>query len=86
MSPATHDVIATCPVCAGELAVTRLHCAECGTTGMVVLTCARCGDTLSLPGHLLRHRWESRPLHCRTCGEALPRPPEGSKDGTRTAA
>jgi hypothetical protein len=27
-----HDVIATCPVCAHELAVTRLHCGECGTT------------------------------------------------------
>jgi hypothetical protein len=27
-----HDVIATCPVCAHELAVTRLHCPECGTT------------------------------------------------------
>jgi hypothetical protein len=27
-----HDVIATCPVCAGELTVTRLHCGSCGTT------------------------------------------------------
>jgi hypothetical protein len=27
-----HDVIATCPVCSGELAVTRLRCATCGTT------------------------------------------------------
>lgn len=27
-----HDVIATCPVCSGELAVTRLHCRSCGTT------------------------------------------------------
>jgi len=27
-----HDVIATCPVCTGELAVTRLRCADCGTT------------------------------------------------------
>jgi len=27
-----HDVISTCPVCAGELAVTRLHCQNCGTT------------------------------------------------------
>jgi hypothetical protein len=32
MPPAPHDVIATCPVCAGQLLVTRLHCAECGTT------------------------------------------------------
>jgi len=27
-----HDVISTCPVCAGELAVTRLRCRSCGTT------------------------------------------------------
>lgn len=27
-----HDVIAKCPVCAGELAVTRLRCGTCGTT------------------------------------------------------
>src|SRR6188472_2733566 len=30
-SPMVHDVIATCPVCAGELTVTRLHCRSCGT-------------------------------------------------------
>jgi hypothetical protein len=27
-----HDAIATCPVCSGELSVTRLHCRVCGTT------------------------------------------------------
>jgi len=26
-----HDVIATCPVCAGELTIARLHCRNCGT-------------------------------------------------------
>jgi hypothetical protein len=26
-----HDVISTCPVCAGQLSVTRLHCRSCGT-------------------------------------------------------
>ena len=26
-----HEVISTCPICAGELAVTRLHCRQCGT-------------------------------------------------------
>ena len=25
------DVIGTCPVCEGELAITRLHCRSCGT-------------------------------------------------------
>src|SRR5512144_2305554 len=30
--PVPHDVIATCPVCSGELAVTRLRCGTCGTT------------------------------------------------------
>ncbi|HUG95662.1 MAG TPA: DUF2089 domain-containing protein [Pleomorphomonadaceae bacterium] len=29
---AARDVIATCPVCAGELAISRLHCRTCGTT------------------------------------------------------
>ena len=29
---APHEVIATCPVCAGELAIGRLHCRRCGTT------------------------------------------------------
>ena len=28
----SHDVISTCPICSNELAVTRLHCASCGTT------------------------------------------------------
>ena len=26
-----HDVIATCPVCTGELTIARLHCRSCGT-------------------------------------------------------
>ena len=26
-----HDVIATCPVCSGELTIARLHCRGCGT-------------------------------------------------------
>jgi hypothetical protein len=26
-----HDVISTCPVCQGELTITRLHCNTCGT-------------------------------------------------------
>lgn len=30
--PVPHDVIATCPVCANELLVTRMRCGECGTT------------------------------------------------------
>ena len=27
-----HDVISTCPVCSGELAIARLHCRSCGTS------------------------------------------------------
>jgi hypothetical protein len=27
-----HDAIATCPICGGELAVTRLRCRSCATT------------------------------------------------------
>ncbi|HET6379878.1 MAG TPA: DUF2089 domain-containing protein [candidate division Zixibacteria bacterium] len=26
-----HDVISTCPVCEGELTISRLHCRSCGT-------------------------------------------------------
>ena len=26
-----HDVISTCPVCEGELTISRLHCRTCGT-------------------------------------------------------
>lgn len=26
-----HEVIATCPVCSGELTIARLHCRSCGT-------------------------------------------------------
>ncbi len=26
-----HDVLATCPVCTGELTIARLHCRACGT-------------------------------------------------------
>jgi hypothetical protein len=29
---APRDVIATCPVCSGELEISRLHCSSCGTT------------------------------------------------------
>jgi len=29
---APHDVISTCPVCADELSISRLHCRTCGTT------------------------------------------------------
>jgi hypothetical protein len=75
-----------CMACGAASGPSARFCAECGTVGMVVLSCTRCGDTLALPGHILRHRWESRPLHCRACGETLPRPPEGSEDGARTAA
>jgi hypothetical protein len=27
-----HDVISTCPVCEGELLISRLHCRSCGTS------------------------------------------------------
>jgi hypothetical protein len=29
---APRDVIATCPICSGELEISRLHCGSCGTT------------------------------------------------------
>ncbi|HYH97278.1 prepilin-type N-terminal cleavage/methylation domain-containing protein [Hyalangium sp.] len=78
-----------CMACGAASGPSSRFCAECGTLGVQVLACTRCGDTLSLPGHILRHQWERRPLHCRTCGETLPRPPqppEGGDNDLRPAA
>jgi hypothetical protein len=55
-----HDVIATCPVCAGELAVTRLHCRNCGTALEGEFTVGRFGrldrDQMALLESFLRSR------------------------------
>jgi hypothetical protein len=55
-----HDVIATCPVCSGELTVTRLQCRSCGTALEGEFGVGRFGrldrDQMSLLESFLRSR------------------------------
>lgn len=55
-----HDVIATCPVCNGELTIARLHCRSCGTALEGEFGVGRFGrldrDQLSLLESFLRSR------------------------------
>jgi hypothetical protein len=55
-----HDVIATCPVCSGELTITRLHCRSCGTALEGEFGVGRFGrldrDQMSLLESFLRSR------------------------------
>jgi prepilin-type N-terminal cleavage/methylation domain-containing protein len=72
-----------CMACGATSAPGARYCAECGTSSALVLTCGRCGDTLPLPSHVLREQWAQQPLHCRACGDALPRglaPREGTAE------
>jgi hypothetical protein len=75
MPSAPHDVIATCPVCTGELAVTRLHCAECGTTLEGRFGVGRFGrldkDQLALLESFLRARGNLRDME-RELGISYP--------------
>src|SRR4029450_5096404 len=61
-----HDVISTCPVCSGELAVTRLHCDSCGTTLEGEFSVGRFGrllkDQLALLESFLRSRGNLRDM------------------------
>ena len=70
-----HDVIATCPVCSHELAVTRLHCPECGTTIEGEFTVGRFGrlsrDQLTLLESFLRSRGNLRDME-RELGISYP--------------
>jgi hypothetical protein len=71
----THDVIATCPVCTGELAVTRLHCRSCGTTLEGDFSVGRFGrlnrDQLALLESFLRSRGNLREME-RELGISYP--------------
>jgi hypothetical protein len=55
-----HDVIATCPVCSGELTIARLHCRSCGTSLEGEFGVGRFGrldrDQMSLLESFLRSR------------------------------
>jgi hypothetical protein len=70
-----HDVISTCPVCAGELAVTRLHCGTCGTTLEGDFSVGRFGrlnrDQLTLLESFLRSRGNLREME-RELGISYP--------------
>ena len=70
-----HDVISTCPVCSGELAVTRLHCRSCGTTLEGEFTVGRFGrltkEQLALLESFLRSRGNLRDME-RELGISYP--------------
>ena len=71
----SHDVIATCPVCANELAVTRLHCRSCGTSLEGDFSVGRFGrlnrDQLALLESFLRSRGNLREME-RELGISYP--------------
>ena len=70
-----HDVISTCPVCASELSVTRLHCGTCGTTLEGDFSVGRFGrlnrDQLALLESFLRSRGNLREME-RELGISYP--------------
>src|SRR5215207_10899379 len=70
-----HDVIATCPVCSSELAVTRLHCRSCGPTLEGEFSVGRFGrlnrDQLALLESFLRSRGNLREME-RELGISYP--------------
>src|SRR3954469_9872798 len=70
-----HDVIATCPVCSNELAVTRLHCRSCGTSLEGEFSVGRFGrlsrDQLTLLESFLRSRGNLRDME-RELGISYP--------------
>ena len=70
-----HDVISTCPVCSSELAVTRLHCRNCGTTLEGDFSVGRFGrvnrDQLTLLESFLRSRGNLREME-RELGISYP--------------
>jgi hypothetical protein len=70
-----HDVISTCPVCANELSITRLHCGTCGTTIEGEFSVGRFGrltrDQLALLESFLRSRGNLREME-RELGISYP--------------
>jgi hypothetical protein len=70
-----HDVISTCPVCASELAVTRLRCGACGTTIEGEFSVGRFGrltrEQLQLLESFLRSRGNLRDME-RELGISYP--------------
>jgi hypothetical protein len=75
MSRMPNDVISTCPVCADELAVTKLHCRSCGTTLEGEFSVGRFGrldrEQLALLESFLRSRGNLREME-RELGISYP--------------
>jgi hypothetical protein len=70
-----HEVIATCPVCSGELLVTRLRCSSCATTLEGEFSVGRFGrlsrEQLALLESFLRSRGNLREME-RELGISYP--------------
>ena len=70
-----NEVISTCPVCSHELAVTRLHCGNCGTTLEGDFSVGRYGrlsrEQLALLESFLRSRGNLREME-RELGISYP--------------
>jgi hypothetical protein len=70
-----NEVIGTCPICAEELAVTRLHCSHCGTTLDGDFSVGRFGrlsrEQLALLERFLRSRGNLRDME-RELGISYP--------------
>ncbi|HVE86470.1 MAG TPA: prepilin-type N-terminal cleavage/methylation domain-containing protein [Myxococcales bacterium] len=62
---------ARCVACGAALPAGGKFCGQCGARGYERLPCARCGESLEVPVHLIRHGWAERGVHCRSCGQAL---------------
>ena len=62
---------ARCVACGAALLAGGRFCGQCGARGYEQLPCARCGDSLEVPVHLVRHGWAERGVHCKSCGHAL---------------
>jgi prepilin-type N-terminal cleavage/methylation domain-containing protein len=75
-----------CMACGAISAPSARFCSECGTQGVQVLACARCGDRLALPGHVLHPQWVLLSLHCRMCGDTLPRSTSPGESGVSVSA
>ena len=70
-----HDVISTCPVCQDQLAITRLHCRNCGTSLEGEFAVGRFGrltaEQLALLESFLRSRGNLREME-RELGISYP--------------
>jgi hypothetical protein len=62
---------ARCVACGGALPAGGRFCGQCGARGYEQIPCGRCGESLEVPVHLVRHGWASGGIHCRACGQPM---------------